>query len=141
MQLNIEKIPSGGIRYVSDIWRIKENIQEENDLLKQKKKFFRDTYKKGKKYILRKDNSIVGFGVVYDGYIALLGIEPEYQGLGYGSKLLDEIKSEENKLFCHTRESNKKALEFYKSKDFEIDKRIVSYYCDGEDAYYLKYKK
>lgn len=141
MSVNIEKIPSDGIRYVSDAWTIKENIREQNDLLKQKKDFFRDTYKKGTKYILKYEQNIIGFGVIYDGYIALLGVDPDYQGSGYGSKLLDKMKSNENKLTCHTRISNEKAVDFYKSREFEIDKRIVSYYCDGEDAYHLKYKR
>lgn len=140
MSVNIEKIPPNGIRYVSDAWRIKENIREQNDLLKQKKNFFRDTYRKGVKYILSYEENIIAFGVIYNGYIALLGVDPNHQESGYGSKLLEKIKSDENKLTCHTRVSNKKAVEFYESKEFKIDKRIVSYYCDGEDAYYLKYR-
>lgn len=54
-------------------------------------------------------------------YIDLLGVDPQFQGQGYGSQLLDEIKAYANKekmpLYLET--STLKNIAFYKRNGFE----------------------
>lgn len=145
---NIEIIDSGSIEKVNEVWKKKQKIREDKNLLKQDKNFFRDIYMDGECYIIKNDaNNILGFAIVTQNqrfknssYLAVIGVDSDYQRLGIGSELINKIKNKFGNVVCHVRKSNKNALDFYKSHDFIILKCIPSYYKNNENAYILKYE-
>lgn len=142
MNVEIEVLEKGDNKYLKNTWMIKQNIRRKNNLLRQRKDFFEDTYIDSVKYIAKDDDKVIGFStIINDNYIALFGVSPRLQNNGVGSKLLELMKNDHDSLFCHTRISNNSALNFYESHEFIIDDVINNYYRNNEDAYYLKYEK
>lgn len=143
MNVEIEVLEKGDNKYLKNTWMIKQNIRRKNNLLRQRKDFFEDTYIDSVKYIAKDDDDkIVGFStIINSNYIALFGVSPRLQNKGVGSKLLESMKNDYDNLVCHTRISNNSALNFYESNGFVIDEIVDNYYRNNEDAYYLKYKK
>lgn len=143
MNVEIEVLEKGDNKYLKNTWMIKQNIRRKNNLLRQRKDFFEDTYIDSVKYIAKDDDDkIVGFStIINSNYIALFGVSPRLQNKGVGSKLLESMKNDYDNLVCHTRISNNSALNFYESNGFVIDEIVDNYYRNNEDAYYLKYEK
>jgi len=73
--------------------------------------------------------------------ITTIGVNPKYQGQGYGQKMLDhliQVAKENECEFMHleVRVSNEKAINLYKKNGFEIIRTRKGYYSDNhEDAY------
>lgn len=124
-------------------WYIKEQIRKEQDLLKQDRSYFYDTYKSGDKFIAENEGEVLGFGIITTDvpYLAILAVDPNFQDMGVGSTLVSEMINKYGELSCHTRISNDSALEFYKSLEFEIEGTENSYYRDGENAVFLTFSK
>lgn len=77
------------------------------------------------------------------GYVAMLAVQPEYRRLGLGRKLieksLEKMKSDgANEIVLEAEITNTAALRLYQSFGFIRDKRLLSYYLNGNDAYKLK---
>ena len=86
------------------------------------------------------------------GYIAMLAVEQEYRRLGIGRKLVQLTLTRMKELgiaegVLETETDNAAALKLYESKNvfdcdvgfgFVRDKRLISYYLNGNDAFRLK---
>ncbi len=96
-------------------------------------------------YILTVDNKRAGYiATRIDEYCDILSlfITKEFQGKGFGRKLLDftlnEMKSKGSKMCSlEVRESNNSAIALYTSCGFNLHSKRPRYYSNGEDAYYL----
>lgn len=138
----IKSIEQNSADYLSECWKIKENVRREQSLLQQDWRFFKYTYTENEVYLYMIDEIVVGFGI-YDTdkeYLSLLSIDPNYQSQGIGSKLMKEIIANHNTIYCHTRGSNSMAFNFYTGTfNFNIVEIVDNYYEDNESAYRLLY--
>lgn len=142
MTVSIIEVEPGYDEYINEAWNIKEEIREKQGYLHQSSHFFNDTYIDGHAYLLLTDQDLVGFAIMVErSYLAVLGIDPRYQGKGYGKKIMNEIVSDYDNISCHTRVSNTKAITFYEDLEFEIIDEEEDYYGDGEDAVILQRAK
>jgi len=141
VSVNVEKRVDGPNEtdYVDSAWRLKEQIHLEEGVLKQRRGFFVDAYRRSTTHLYFEDKELVAFGSVRrDGYILFLAVAPEARGRGYGQQLIAEIADEHPTVSCHARTTNKGALGFYRHLGFRITRQIDNYYEDNGDAYYLK---
>ena len=129
----------GEENHEDDAWALKERIRREEGVLKQRRGFFRDAYRRADCRLLYVDGELAGFVTARrDGYILFLAVAPEYRGEGYGERLVAAVASDHDSVSCHARATNEEALAFYRHIGFETVRRIDGYYEDGGDAYYLK---
>ena len=129
-------------------WALKERIRREDGVLKQRRGFFSDAYRRSTTHLLfergRDDPSgepgaLVGFvSARRDGYILFLAVGPDARGRGYGRRLVAEVAERHRTVTCHARATNEAALDFYEAIGFDVERRITGYYEDGGDAFYLK---
>ncbi|MFC4246329.1 GNAT family N-acetyltransferase [Natribaculum luteum] len=141
MSVNVDSrvVAPGSDEYVEDAWELKERIHQREGVLKQRRGFFTDAYRRATVHCSLEDEKLVGFAAVRrDGYILFLAVSPEYRGEGIGKRLIACVAEDHNTITCHARTSNENALQFYEHLGFEIKRRIDNYYEDGGDAYYLK---
>jgi len=134
-------VKPGDDDYVERTWRLKERIRRSDGVLRQRKRFFHNAYKRSTVflYLDRSTDHIIGFAAVRrDGYILFLAVADEYRDQGFGKRLVACVADEYDTVTCHARTTNSEAMEFYRSLGFEIKRRIDSYYEDGGDAYYLQ---
>ncbi|UPW00725.1 GNAT family N-acetyltransferase [Halorussus gelatinilyticus] len=148
MSVNVdtETARPGDDSYVEAAWKLKERIRHDEDVLKQRKGFFTDAYRRSTVYLLLSkeggDERLMGFAAVRrDGYILFLAVSPEFRGEGVGKRLVGQVAEEHDTITCHARASNENALGFYEHLGFEVARHIDNYYEDGGDAYYLKLGK
>jgi ribosomal-protein-alanine N-acetyltransferase len=129
----------GTTDHADEAWDLKERIRQREGVLKQRKRFFMDAYRRATTHLLYLDDDLVGFATVRrDGYILFLAVAPERRGEGFGRRLVAEVAEEHRTVTCHARATNERALDFYESVGFEIKRRIENYYEDNGDAYYLR---
>jgi Acetyltransferases len=129
----------GNTDHVEAAWELKERINRREGVLKQRRGFFIDAYRRSTTLLYFADENLVAFGSVRrDGYILFLAVAPETRGRGYGEQLVAEIAEEHRTVTCHARTTNEDALGFYRHLGFEVDRRIDGYYEDDGNAYYLK---
>ncbi|WP_254768725.1 GNAT family N-acetyltransferase [Salinilacihabitans rarus] len=141
MSVNVDSrvVAPGSDDYVERAWRLKERIRREEDVLKQRRDFFTDAYRRSTVHCYLRDDDLVGFAAVRrDGYILFLAVDPDYRDEGIGKRLVARVAEDHRSVTCHARTSNENALQFYEHLGFEIKRRIENYYEDGGDAYYLK---
>lgn len=131
--------PPGNGQYVEDAWELKETIRESEGVLKQRRPFFVDAYRRSKVHLLSVDDELAGFASVRrDGYILFLAVGQQFRGEGFGERLIAEAVHDHDNISCHARATNEEALSFYQHLGFETVRRIGGYYEDGGDAYYLR---
>jgi ribosomal protein S18 acetylase RimI-like enzyme len=129
----------GEDRHEADAWALKERIRREEGVLKQRRGFFRDAYKRADCRLLFVDDELAGFVTARrDGYILFLAVSPAFRGEGFGERLVAAVARDHDSVTCHARATNEAALSFYRHIGFETVRRIDGYYEDGGDAYYLK---
>jgi len=129
----------GETDYADEAWELKERIRRSEGVLKQRKRFFMDAYRRATTHLLYLDEDLAGFATVRrDGYILFLAVAPERRGEGLGRRLVAEVAEDHRTVTCHARATNERALDFYESIGFEIKRRIESYYEDDGDAYFLR---
>jgi len=132
-------VAPGNDEFVEDAWELKEGIRERENVLKQRRGFFTDAYRRATVYCYLEEEKLVGFAAVRrDGYVLFLAVSPEYRGEGVGKRLIARVAEDSRSVTCHARTTNENALQFYEHLGFEIKRRIDDYYEDGGDAYYLK---
>lgn len=134
-------IGPGNDDYAEEAWALKERIRKSEGVLKQRKGFFSDAYRRSTVHALVEEpgDKLIGFAATRrDGYILFLAIAEEHRGQGYGRDLVQSIAEDYNSLTCHARTTNEGALEFYQRVGFEIQRRVDNYYEDGGAAYHLK---
>jgi len=92
------------------------------------------------------NEQVVGFmdyWVTFDSAtICQIGIHPNYQRQGLGSKLMDEAIKDcyakrAKTITLEVRANNVKAINFYKKYGFKIALIKEAYYSNGEDAIYM----
>ncbi|MFB6183620.1 MAG: GNAT family N-acetyltransferase [Haloarculaceae archaeon] len=143
MSVNVERevVDPGKDTYVREAWGLKEAIRESEGVLRQRRGFFEDAYRRSTVYVYRDrtHGTLIGFAAVRrDGYILFLAVDPNYQGEGFGEALVAHVAENNGTVTCHARTTNRTALQFYRHIGFEVQRRIDNYYEDGGDAYYLK---
>ncbi|PSP55546.1 GNAT family N-acetyltransferase [Halobacteriales archaeon QS_1_67_19] len=141
VNVDFEIARPGDESYAGDAWELKEHIREEENVLKQRKGFFTDAYRRSTVHLLvaGEDGRLMGFAAVRrDGYILFLAVDPEFRGEGVGKRLVGRVAENRDSVTCHARASNENALGFYEHLGFEVERRIDNYYEDGGDAFYLK---
>ncbi|QLG26651.1 GNAT family N-acetyltransferase [Halorarum halophilum] len=148
MSVNVEKRVDGpgDATHVEDAWTLKERIRAEEGVLKQRRGFFTDAYRRSTTYLFFEEGSLdsdgdtlVAFASVRrDGYVLFLAVEPDTRGRGYAERLVAQVAEEHGSVTCHARTTNEDALGFYEHVGFDIVRRIDNYYEDGGAAYYLR---
>ena len=144
VSVNIDKrvVGPGNDEFIEEAWELKERIRREEDVLKQRKGFFVDAYRRSAAHVFLAQGEreeLIGFASVRrDGYILFLAVSPDYRGEGFGKRLIADVAKQHRTVTCHARKSNDGAVEFYKHLGFTIEREIDRYYEDAGDAYYLK---
>ncbi|WP_418285863.1 GNAT family N-acetyltransferase [Halorubrum sp. DTA46] len=141
MSVNVEKRtdPPGESTYAAATWELKERIRGEEGVLRQRRGFFIDAYRRSTTHLLVENDDVVAFASVRrDGYILFLAVDPDHRGQGHAERLIAEVAESHRSVTCHARTTNTTALGFYEHLGFEVVRRIDDYYEDGGDAYYLK---
>ncbi|MDS0294659.1 GNAT family N-acetyltransferase [Halogeometricum luteum] len=141
MSVNVEKRVDqpGSAEHAEQAWELKERIRRSEGVLKQRRGFFIDAYRRATTHLYFEDETLIGFASTRrDGYILFLAVAPEARGQGYGERLVAEVARDHRSVSCHARTTNEGALAFYKNIGFEVKREITSYYEDGGDAYYLR---
>lgn len=127
---------------VDAAWELKERIRRDEGVLKQRRGFFQDAYRRSTVYALVDrgvNDSLVGFAATRrDGYILFLAIHPDFRGEGLAKRLVAEVADDHSSVTCHARTTNDDALEFYQHVGFAIQRRVDDYYEDRGDAFYLR---
>ena len=142
--VDTREIGPGEDDLVDEAWRVKERIRAEEGVLKQRRGFFSDAYRRSRVHAIVQtgagpDNELAGFAAVRrDGYMLFLAVAPAFRGRGYGEELVARAAQKHSTMTCHARTTNENALRFYEHLGFDVKRRIDSYYEDGGDAYYLR---
>lgn len=101
--------------------------------------------------VAEESNQVVGYIIFSltnecDGHLVSIAVDKNYRGLKIGSALLRAVISTYlnigiNKIVLEVRTHNIRAIKFYESFGFIIDRKEFKYYENGDDAYvmYLKF--
>ena len=139
VNVDLQVVEPGDDDHLEEAWRLKEDIRVREDVLKQRRGFFTDAYRRSTVHLLFIEDSLVGFAAVRrDGYILFLAVDPDYRGQGFGKRLVEAVADEHRTVTCHARTTNEDALAFYENLGFDIVRRIDNYYEDSGDSFYLK---
>ncbi|PSQ16864.1 GNAT family N-acetyltransferase [Halobacteriales archaeon QS_8_69_26] len=142
--LDIREVEPGNEDYEQQAWELKETIRKREGVLKQRRGFFSDAYRRSTVHVAietgQDGERLAGFSAVRrDGYILFLAVDPEFRGRGLGKQLIARVAENHATVTCHARTTNENALKFYEHLGFEVKRRIDNYYEDGGGAYYLKH--
>ncbi len=143
VNIDTRVVGPGDNRYVGEAWQLKERIRQGEGVLKQRRGFFTDAYRRSTVYCYVTEgddgDELVGFAAARrDGYILFLAVAPEFRGEGFGQRLVAKVADNHATVTCHARTTNENALDFYRHLGFGVVRRIDNYYEDGGDAYYLR---
>jgi len=141
VNIDTRVVARGSDEAVDAAWDLKEQIREEDGVLKQRKGFFVDAYRRSTVYLLveEPDEEFVGFAAARrDGYILFLAVDRDHRDQGLGARLVSMVADDHSSVSCHARATNTAALDFYEHVGFEVKRRVDGYYEDGGSAYYLK---
>lgn len=141
MSVNVsaEVVPRGETTYVESAWSLKERIRAEEGVLKQRRGFFTNAYRRSRVELFLEDDTVIAFAAARrDGYVLFLAVAPEHRGNGLGKRLVGRVAKTHDTVSCHARTTNEEALAFYEHLGFERVRRIDRYYEDGGDAFYLR---
>ena len=136
----IKKLTINDVDYIEQIFNLEKDIfknsafskESTENLVKTDNSFI---------YAYLIDEKICGYLMVLDSIdvyeiLAIATIE-EYRNKGIAQELLDKIKTKD--IFLEVRESNKKAINFYKKNNFKQISIRKGYYSDPtEDAIIMK---
>lgn len=139
--VDIRVVGPGEDDYAEAAWTLKEEIRRTEGVLKQRKGFFSDAYRRSTVYVLIEEpgEELVGFAAARrDGYVLFLAVAEDHRGRGYGRQLVQAVADDHRSVTCHARTTNDDAVEFYQHVGFEVVRRSPNYYEDGGAAYYLK---
>lgn len=138
--LELRAVEAGSDDYIDAAWELKELIRRREGVLKQRRRFFYQAYRRARCHVLiSPEDGLIGFASTRsDGYLLFLGVHPDHRGEGLGRHLVSAVAEEHDVIDCHTRCTNQEAIEFYRHLGFSLDQRINNYYEDGGDAYLLR---
>ncbi|MFB6198822.1 MAG: GNAT family N-acetyltransferase [Halobacteriaceae archaeon] len=138
-KVTVEVSPPGDKSHVEPAWELKEIVREEEGVLKQRRGFFVNAYRRSRAVCLFEGDDLIGFiAARRDGYILFLVVHPDHRDQGLGKRLVGEIAKKSDSVTCHARATNDRALGFYEHLGFERVRRVDNYYEDGGDAFYLR---
>lgn len=89
--------------------------------------------------VARSNADIAGYVIVYGDDIISIAVKETYRRAGVGGELLKSVLATKTELFLEVRESNIKAISFYKKYGFEPVGVRKKYYSDGENAIIMSY--
>ncbi len=119
----VRKFKTQDIDEVMEIW-LDTNIKAHDFI---DKNYWKEHYEEvkyailnTKVYVYEKDNKILGFIGIIDGYIAGIFVKDGMQGNGIGKILIDTCKKDSNELTLNVYEQNEKAFKFYLREGFYI---------------------
>ena len=136
----IRKLAINDVDYIEQIFNLEKEIFKNSAFNKS----YIETLIKGDNsfvYVYLIEDKICGYLMVLDSIdvyeiLAIATIE-EYRNKGIAQELLDKIKTKD--IFLEVRESNKKAINFYKKNNFKQISIRKGYYSDPtEDAIIMK---
>lgn len=138
--LELRAVDHGAEDRIDDAWQLKERIREREGVLKQRRRFFYQAYRRARSHLLLSDtDDLIGFASTRsDGYLLFLAVDPAYRGQGYGRRLVAAVADEHEAITCHARTTNEAAIAFYRHLGFDIERRIAGYYEDQGDAFLLR---
>ena len=136
----IKKLTINDVDYIEQIFNLEKDIfknsafskESTENLVKADNSFI---------YVYLIDEKVCGYLMVLDSIdvyeiLAIATVE-EYRNKGIAQELLDKIKTKD--IFLEVRESNKKAINFYKKNNFKQISIRKGYYSDPtEDAIIMK---
>jgi len=136
----IKKMTINDVDYIEQIFNLEKDIfknsafskESTENLVKADNSFI---------YAYLVDEKVCGYLMVLDSIdvyeiLAITTVE-EYRNKGIAQELLDKIKTKD--IFLEVRESNKKAINFYKKNNFKQISIRKGYYSDPtEDAIIMK---
>lgn len=136
----IKKLTINDVDYIEQIFNLEKDIfknsafnkESTENLVKADNSFI---------YAYLIDERVCGYLMVLDSIdvyeiLAIATVE-EYRNKGIAQELLDKIKTKD--IFLEVRESNEKAINFYKKNDFKQISIRKGYYSDPtEDAIIMK---
>jgi ribosomal protein S18 acetylase RimI-like enzyme len=128
-------IEPGDDTHVEAAWQLKEEIRKRQGVLKQRRGFFENAYRRSTVYIYEDETTseLIGFAAVRrDGYILFLAVHPDYRGEGFGKALVARVAEENGSVTCHARTTNSEAMQFYQHIGFEVRRKIAYYLQLGE---------
>lgn len=97
-------------------------------------------------FVYEENDEIIGMYDIWVTFeiaqIANIAVDPNYQGKGYGQKLMDTLiqyceEKECENITLEVRVSNEAAIALYQKNGFVISHIRKQYYEDGEDAYLM----
>ena len=94
----------------------------------------------GATYIYEKENKVIAFIGMTEGYIGGLFVESKYQCKGVGKELLNHVKVRYQTLQLSVYEKNTKAVTFYLRQGFVITTKVVDENT-GELEYHMTWNK
>ena len=142
VSVNVERrvVSSGSADLVEEAWDLKERIRRDEDVLKQRKGFFTNAYRRSTVHLLVRspEEEVIGLAAVRrDGYLLFLAVDEAFRGEGFGADLVGAAVEDHDTVSCHARTTNDDAVRFYEHLGFEVERRVENYYEDGGGAYYL----
>ncbi|WP_297073919.1 ribosomal protein S18-alanine N-acetyltransferase [Thermococcus sp.] len=129
-----------------------------SEVMRIERETFREAYPRGIFLVFLENNpdtflvaeyngKVIGYVMAYlrpdlEGHIMSIAVDKYYRGNGIGSALLTEaierlIARGARYIGLEVRVSNENAIRLYERFGFKKVKRIIGYYSDGEDAYYM----
>ena len=97
--------------------------------------------------VAEENNNILGYilfsiNMECEGHLISLAVDKNYRGSKVGSTLLTSalsiyIQTGINRILLEVRTHNTRAIKFYESFGFIIDRKEFNYYNDGSDAYIM----
>ncbi|WP_297062865.1 ribosomal protein S18-alanine N-acetyltransferase [Thermococcus sp.] len=129
-----------------------------SEVMRIERETFREAYPRGIFLVFLENNpdtflvaeyngKVIGYVMAYlrpdlEGHIMSIAVDKYYRGNGIGSALLTEaierlIERGARYIGLEVRVSNENAIRLYERFGFKKVKRIIGYYSDGEDAYYM----
>ena len=136
----IKKLTINDLDYIEQIF----NLEKEIFVNSAFNKTYLETLTKGENsfiYVYLIEDKVCGYLMVLDSIdiyeiLAIATVE-EYRNKGFAQELLDKIKTKD--IFLEVRESNERAINFYKKNDFKQISIRKGYYSDPtEDAIIMK---
>jgi len=93
------------------------------------------------------EDKIIGYVIArvefgYVGHIISIAVDPEWRRRGVGTLLMIKVMERLKRYGCESvylevRTSNEPAIRMYEKLGFRIEKTLLRYYRDGEDAFVM----
>ena len=136
----IKKLTINDVDYIEQIFDLEKEIFINSAF----NKTYLETLTKGENsfiYVYLIEDKVCGYLMVLDSIdvyeIFAIATVEEYRNKGIAQELLDKIKTKD--IFLEVRESNERAINFYKKNDFKQISIRKGYYSDPtEDAIIMK---